>query len=215
MSAIQMLLGRVASGPTTWDLLTSSVPAGLNYYPGQSSLQTAFSATYGYQTAGDASGSVYELQTVDSYVGDYRFECSVLIADSCSDPSIAIFTSPAATPQWQWGANGTRVSIQCDCTTPVFYGTSNSANSGGTIPWGPGYYATLHLSHEPSQSRTRAWLTSGQNDWTSSGTQIGSTMQINESYGSTPVYCGLASDFDGASLGPNSTNFNALRVTKL
>lgn len=215
MSAIQMLLGRTASGPTTWNLFTSSAPAGLNYYPDQSTLQTAFSATYGYQTAGDASGSVYELQTAATYTGDHLFECSVLITDTCSDPSIAIFNVNAATPQWQWGANPTRIALQCNCTTPYLYGLTATSDSAGTLPFAPGYYATLHLSHEPSLTRTRAWVTSGQNDWTSSGTQIGSTMQISENYGSTPIYCGIASDFDGASISPTSTNFSAIRVTKL
>lgn len=216
MTAIQMaLLGGAPSASTLWDLKVNSAPSGLNYYPSQSTLQTAFSSTYGYQTAGDAVGSVYELQTASAYSGNYLFQTSVLITNNCSDPAIAIFSSNAATPVWNWGTESSRISFQCDCTTPYLYGTSAQASAGGTIPYGPSYYATMHLWHEPAQGRTRARLTSGLNDWTVSGTQIGSEMSIANNYGSTPVYCGLASDFDGASIGSSSTNFQAIRVTKL
>ena len=216
MTAIQMaLLGGTPSAATLWDLKVSSVPSGLNYYPNQSTLETAFSTLYGYQTAGDASGSVYELQTASAYVGDYLFQTSVLVTNNCSDPALAIFSSNAATPQWAWGTNSTRISLQCNCTTPYIYGTTNQSNSGGTLGPYSSYYITMHLWHEPSLFRSRARVTVGLNDWTVSGTQIGSEMQVSDSYGSTPVYCGLASDFDGATLGASSTNFQAMRVTKL
>lgn len=216
MTAIQMaLLGGAPSALTLWDLKVSSVPAGLNYYPSQSTLQTAFSTLYGYQTAGDASGSVYELQTASAYAGNYLFQTSVLVTDACSDPALAIFSSNSATPQWTWGTNSTRISLQCNCTTPYLYGTTNQSNSGGTLSPSSSYYITMHLWHEPTLSRTRARVTVGLNDWTVSGAQIGSEMQVSDNYGSTPVYCGLASDFDSAAISGLSTNFQAIRVTKL
>lgn len=217
MTAAQMMLlgGAPAASFTLWNLLVNSVPAGLNYYPSQSTLETNFSSTFGYQTAGDAVGSVYELQTADSYSGNHLFQTSVLVADTCSDPAIAIFSSNAATPQWQWGANPTRISMQCNCTTPTLYGTTLDSSSGGTLTPSSSYFITMHLWHEPTLSRTRARVTVGLNDWTISGTPVGSEMQVSDNYGSTPVFCGLASDYDGASIGPLSTNFQAFRVTRL
>jgi len=216
MTAIQMaLLGGAPSPTTIWDLKVSSAPEGLNYYPGQSSLQTQFSATYGYQTAGDASGSVYELQTAGAYAGEYLFQTSVLVTNNCSDPAIAIFSSNGITPVWAWSANGSRISLQCDCTTPGLFGTSSSNSSSGTLSPSSDYFITMHLWHEPSLNRTRARVTVGLNDWTLSGTQIGNEMSISDNYGATPVYCGLSSDYDGASVGSTSTNFQTLRVTKL
>jgi hypothetical protein len=216
MTAIQMaLLGGAPSPTILWDLKVFSVPAGLNYYPGQSTLQTQFSTLYGYQTAGDASGSVYELQTAGAYSGNYLFQTSVLVTNSCSDPALAIFTANGSSPVWAWSQDSSRISVQCNCTEPVLYGTSASSSSSGTLSPAPSYFITIHLWHEPLFSRTRSRVTVGLNDWTLSGSQIGSEMSIANNYGSTPVYCGLASDFDDASLNDASTNFQSLRVTKL
>ena len=201
-------------GPATveYDLVTSTTPTGLTYNPSQSTLLSAFSATYGYQTAGDAgTGSVYELYTTDALDGDYLFECTVLFTDRCSDPAIAIWDS--GTPVWAWGTSSTRISFQSNCQTPYLYGTSASASTNGSVAYAAGKYITLHLHHQPSLSRTRAWATNAADDWGNESTNLIGSIASIANYYTNPVYCGLASDFDNASLGAASTNFTKLRIT--
>ena len=46
-----------------------------------------------------------------------------------------------------------------------------------------------------------------------SSNRVGNIMQISNNYGNSGVYCGLSSDYDGASLGSTSTNFTKWRIT--
>lgn len=195
-----------------YDLVTSTTPTGLTYNPSQSTLLSAFSATYGYQTAGDAgTGSVYELYTTDALDGDYLFECTVLFTDRCSDPAIAIWDS--GTPVWAWGTSSTRISFQSNCQTPYLYGTSASASTSGSVAYAAGKYITLHLHHQPSLSRTRAWATNAADDWGNESTNLIGNIASISNYYTNPVYCGLASDYDNVSLSSTSTNFTKLRIT--
>ncbi len=197
---------------TEWDLKVSSAPTGLTYVPSQSNLLTAFNTTYGYQTAGNAVGATYELYTSNSYQGDHLFETTVLFANGCSDPAIAIWSS--GTPSWQWGTNSSRISLQQNCTGPYLYGTSQTSGAGGNTPTSSTNPITLHLHHQPSLSRTRAWVTTVADDWGNETTnRVGNIMQISNNYGNSGVYCGLSSDYDGASLGSTSTNFTKWRIT--
>ena len=197
---------------TEFDLRVSSTPSGLTYVPSQSTLLTQFSSTYGWQTAGNASGSTYELYTSTTFSGDHLFECTVLFANSCSDPAIAIWTS--GTPAWAWGTNSTRISLQQNCTGPYLYGTSLQSPANGSTPTNSSNPITLHLHHQPSLSRTRAWVTTVADDWgNESSNRVGNIMQISNNYGNTGVRCGLSSDYDNASLSSVSTNFTKWRIT--
>tara|TARA_Y100001972_G_scaffold125302_1_gene176235 strand:- start:1310 stop:3070 length:1761 start_codon:yes stop_codon:yes gene_type:complete len=200
------------AGFTEFDLRVSSTPSGLTYVPGQSSLLTQFSSTYGWQTGGNASGLTYELYTSTTFSGDHLFECTVLFANNCSDPAIAIWSS--GTPSWTWGTNSSRISLQQNCTTPYLYGTSQQSNAGSSTPTNSSNPITLHLHHQPSLSRTRAWVTTIADDWgNETNSRVGNIMSITNNYGNSGVYCGLSSDYDGASLGAFSTNFTKWRIT--
>lgn len=195
---------------TEFNLVTSSVPTGLTYVPTQSTLLSAFSATYGYQTAGNASGQTYELYTSTAYSGDHLFEVTVLFANSCSDPSIAIWAT--GTPQWNWGNHSSRIALQQNCQGPYLYGTTTSNALGGTTPVST-TPITLHLHHQPSLSRTRAWVTTLPDDWGNETTNLVGSIGTTVNYFTSGVYCGLSSDYDGASLASNSTNFTKWRIT--
>lgn len=196
---------------TEFNLRTSSTPSGLTYNSGQSSLLSAFNSTYGWQTAGNASGNTYELYTSTTFSGDHLFECTVLFANGCSDPAIAIWSS--GTPSWNWGTHSSRISLQQNCTTPYIYGTSSQQSAGSSTPTSSSNPITLHLHHQPSLSRTRAWVTTNADDWgNESSNRVGNIMSISNYY-SGGVYCGLSSDYDNTSLGSTSTNFTKWRIT--
>ena len=200
------------AGFTEFDLRVSSTPSGLTYVPSQSTLLTQFSSTYGWQTGGNASGFTYELYTSTTFSGDHLFECTVLFANSCSDPAIAIWTS--GTPSWRWGTHSSRISLQQNCTTPYLYGTSSQQSAGSSTPTNSSNPITLHLHHQPSLNRTRAWVTTVADDWgNESSNRVGNIMQISNNYGVNGVYCGLSSDYDNASLSSVSTNFTKWRIT--
>ena len=197
---------------TEFNLRTSSTPSGLTYNSGQSSLLSAFNSTYGWQTAGNASGNTYELYTSTTFSGDHLFECTVLFANNCSDPAIAIWTT--GTPSWNWGTHSSRISLQQNCTTPYLYGTSNQGSAGSSTPTSSSNPITLHLHHQPSLSRTRAWVTTVADDWgNETNNRVGNIISITNNYGNTGVRCGLSSDYDNVSLGSTSTNFTKWRIT--
>ena len=152
------------------------------------------------------------MYTSNTFQGDHLFECTVLFANSCSDPAIAIWSS--GTPSWAWGTHTSRISLQQNCTTPYLYGTSSSQSAGSNTPTSFSNPITLHLHHQPSLSRTRAWVTTVADDWgNESSNRVGNIMSITNNYGSNAVYCGLSSDYDSASLGLYSTNFTKWRIT--
>jgi hypothetical protein len=173
-----------------------------------------FSPTDGFRTAGDANNNAYPLQTENSFAGDMLFQASVLVTDSCSDPGLAIFPATSRTTAiWNWGSEPSRIAVQCNCPTPYIYGKNTSSNNG-TISFGSNTYITMHFFHKPSVNESTFRVTQGKDDWFLQSTEVGTPRTINESY-LEPVYLGVSSDFDGASLSSTSTNFNALRITPL
>lgn len=207
----------------TYDFFGTSAPSGITTQTsGVGSYTYDWSATQGLRTAGDAgTGFVYTVQTTDTWLGNFLVQASFQYAsgDNCPDPSIAIWpaSNGRTSPQWNWGTQASRISYQLNCTSsPVIYGTSvqtqGTAFSFGAV----NTWYTLHFYHEPTLSRTRALFTTGQNDWTISGTQLGGSTLTNSNFYSagTPLYIGLASDADGKTLGAGC-NFSGMRISPL
>jgi hypothetical protein len=195
-----------------YDLRTTTPPTGLSYNPGSAGLQTEF-ASDGYRTAGDGTGTSYELHTSNTYDGDVLFEASVLVTNNCGDPGIAISPN-IGDANWFWGAHYSRIALQFNCQRPTLYGYSLVKDVGTNITnWGSGTYYTLHLWHRQSIGQTWAWVTKALNDWhhENSSLRIGNVTIINN-YFSVPVGFGVASDYDYTSVGPTSTNFQRMRV---
>jgi len=186
-----------------------------------------FSITNGFMTAGDASGFAYPLSgtsSLDPTGGvDWLIQATVLLTDRCSDPSIAVWpvTSGRSAPQWNWGVQTSRISAQLNCNSyNGLYGTSiadTGAGSLGTSYYHAGARLTYHFWYAPSIGATKSRLTDSLNDWSVTGTRLGSrSSSISQTFGSsTPVYWGLGSDFDGVSLGTTSTNFTQVRIRSM
>ena len=215
---------------TTWDLRVSSAPTGITITDTGTTPSYAFSSTYGFQTAGDTGNGVnfaYPLSGTDALdpTGgvDFLIQATVLTTDRCSDPSIATWLASGgrSAPIWAWAYNNSRISQQLNCNSyNAIYGRSTNdtgAGSLGTSYYHAGAYITLHYWYAPSVTRVYAAVTDASDDWGITGTQLGTrTAEIGQHFGvSNPVYWGLSSDFDNASLGASSTNFTAVRVRSM
>lgn len=195
-----------------YNLFVSSTPAGLTTVA-MTTPSWAWSSTYGFMTGGDAGTSTsYPLRTINGYTGYVLAQSSVLFENSCSDPSLCVFQS-GTSPLWAWAVHSSRIALSNNCQGPNLYGKSLSSVANGSVAFGPGVYVTHHLAHDPDNNQTRAWVTQGLNDWTSTGTMVGSVMSIAESFTGTSVQFGLSSDYDGVSPSATSTNFSALRIS--
>jgi len=193
-----------------WNLYATSAPSGLSWPNNSTSPSSAWSATYGFQTYGGAANVSYPLRTVDSIAGYQLIQTSVWVSDNCSDASLAIFNG--SSPTWNWGAASSRISLQCNCSTPNLYGTTTSQNVGANLT--PGNWYTMHIAHRPASASTstKAWVTLGKEDWASTGTRVGNVSTSANSY-SGNFWVGVSSDFDSASAGASSTNFSAIRIS--
>ena len=201
---------------TTIDLKVSSTPSGTTLT--SSSLTTGWSTTHGFQTAGNATGFSYPLSLTETYTGDMLFQATVdWPNNNCADPALAMWIASNGRnyPQWQWsGTNTTRVSFQTNCVSNPQLNTPSGNVTGSAISGAVNNFVTLHLWHHQTSSVMRAKLTLGEDDWSISGTALGGTSTpLSKAYSTTSaVYFGIGSDYDGASIGSESTNFHKLRI---
>lgn len=218
-------------GSVVFNLAGGSLPTGMYQYAGSNVQPTLTWDSTGAKFTGDAGAGQYPLRIAQGFTGDYLFQLSTRIdmdpggGNWCSDASIAVFnTSYTSTSGWGWvwGTSSGRISAQNNCKTPYLYGTSTSASmsapaSGAvlTTPYvSDGTWVTMHLYHEPNQSRSRYKVTVGQNDWGAAGTLLGSSpnngvLSVSESFSGT-YYVGVSGDDDGNSMYANALRYVAL-----
>ena len=200
----------------TWNLKVSTIPSGLIRTDSDPSPYSDWHINHGFRTAGNATGFAYPLSTSASFTGDHLFQASVWYYNSCSDPSICLWDAQYSRTrmQWSWSTvNSYGISFQCNCTSYPMINTPGGGVNGVNMSAAIGEWVTMHLWHRPSTNQTSATITIGPDDWDISGTKIGYTSVTSKSYSiSAAVYMGLGSDYDGAALGTNSTNFSGIRV---
>ena len=201
-----------------FNLVASSAPTGITYTSSGTTPSSAFSSTYGFQTAGNASGFAYPLSLTDSHTGNRLFQATVTYPVSCADPALGMWiaSNGRSYHTWGWGTtNSTGVSFQCNCTSyPMLNAPSGSTANGSSLSGAIGNTITMHLWHHQTAGVMRAKLTLGADDWAITGTQLGgTTTPLSRAYStSSAVYFGVGSDYDGASLGSGSTNFQKFRI---
>lgn len=173
---------------------------------------------------GDASNTRrhYPLRYATAFQDDYLFQLSFYAGDTtCRDWGIAVSPNNAASEaadewRWKWGAEGSRIAVQANCSDPTIYGLVGSANSGATIDSAESWY-TYHMYHRPSVPSTTMIVTIGQNDWDASGTQQGATKVLSEAVVGEGVdyWFGIGGDFDPTSVDQAWAKANAARITAL
>ena len=204
-----------ATTGTVFDFTGGSLPSGM--YQDSDGPTVTWGAN-SVELAGNApnDGASYPLRIATSFTGDYLFQLSTRIdldpsgSNWCSDAGIGLFNTAYNTSDWtwKWGALSGRIAAQNDCKKPSLYGHTNATGmtspNGGNVLITPyvadGGWVTMHLYHEPSQSRTRYKVTLGSNDWDASGTQIGDApnsgvLQVSDSFSGT-YYVGIGADDD-------------------
>ena len=213
-----MLLGAKSAGGggVEFDLTQGSTPAGMTSSYGQSGPSLSWSSGVGVAMYGNAGSNSYPLRLTTAFSGDYLFQLSTRIDDTCSDAGLGLFSShwSSSSWHWNWSAASGRIAAQNNCPQPVIYGQSSSQNgtSGVLEPstiGGSGTFITMHFRHLSSQSKVTYSVTKGQNNWTENGQLLQSAIQISEYYSGT-YYVGISADFDSG-----TTYHNAFRYEQL
>lgn len=205
----------------TYNLQVSSAPAGLTFT--DSNLSEGFSTAYGFQTAGNAFGFSYPLSNTVACAGtsDWLVQVTFRWYNNCNDPSLACWPESGGRTQPTWGwqtTNTTCISLQNNCSSYRMTNTpGGGTNSSSLTGWTSGQYGTFHMWYCPSNGTTYTGLTDGQDDWNYTGFKRGgNTISRSYTYGtSAPVYFGLGSDYDGAAIGAQSTNFYSWRFREI
>lgn len=201
-----------------YTLLSSSIQTGLTEQSG-SGLSIGYNATYGHQQAGNASGFSCPLQRTATLDGskDWLIQVTTRCYSSCWDPAIQLWpaSSGRSAPSWGWSnSSSTHVSFQCNCKSYTMINTPTGGSNSGSIGGSnTGEYFTHHLWWLPTTNFLRGKITYGSNDASVSGSNAATATSYGFStYNGTACYVGLASDYDGASIGSQSTNFTFWRI---
>tara|TARA_B100000683_G_C12261566_1_gene461837 strand:- start:45 stop:704 length:660 start_codon:yes stop_codon:yes gene_type:complete len=205
MTIQQMLLGAKSAGGgagVEFDLTLGSTPAGMTSSYGQSGPSLSWSTGVGVAMYGNAGSNSYPLRLTTAFSGDYLFQLSTRIDDSCSDAGVALFNSSYTSSSWNWvwGSSSGRIAIQNNCPTPYIYGQSSQMNGISSLLdpsniGGSGTWITMHFRHLSSQSKVQYSVTKAKNDWTESGQLLQSAIQLSD-YFSGNYYVGISADFD-------------------
>lgn len=215
---------------TVFDFTGGSLPSGM--YQDSDGPTVTWGAS-SVELAGNApnDGASYPLRVATSFTGDYLFQLSTRIdldpgstTSWCSDAGIGLFDTAYNTSDWtwKWAVSSGRIAAQNNCDTPTLYGHTNTIsmsgpNNGDVLMSNyvaDGGWITMHLYHEPSQSRTRYKVTLGEKDWDASGTQIGNApnggvLQVSDSFSGT-YYVGISADDDDDECHMNAFRYVAL-----
>ena len=143
--------------------LRSGIPDWLTIHSGKSSSYRGFDSNGMWITGNSTSSSCYPVRTSFTIPSDKGFILKVSINKnhSCSDHGIAIYKD-GTSPQWQWGANNSRIAYQFNCSTPYFYGTTSQS---GTRSHSNNWYS-MQIDYDGTSMRARTW--SGQNNFSGS-----------------------------------------------
>ena len=217
MTIQQMLLGvsSASDSGVVYDLTLGSTPSGMTASYGQSGPSLSWSSGVGVAMYGNAGSNSYPLRLTTAFSGDYLFQLSTRIDNTCSDAGVGLFNSSyTSTWNWTWSTASGRIAIQNNCPQPYIYGQSGStAGTSGVLEpssiGGSGTWVTMHFRHESSQSKVRYSVTKGQNDWTESGQLLQSHIQLSEYFSGT-YYVGISADFDSG-----TTYHSAFRYAQL
>ena len=218
MTIQQMLLGAKSAGGVgvEFDLTQGSTPAGMTSSYGQSGPSLSWSSGVGVAMYGNAGSNSYPLRLTTAFSGDYLFQLSTRIDNSCSDAGVALFNSSYTSSgwNWSWSSSSGRIAIQNNCPQPYIYGQSGSiAGTSGVLEpssiGGSGTWITMHFRHLSSQSKVKYSVTKAKEDWTESGVVLQSAIQLSEYFSGT-YYVGISADFDSG-----TTYHNAFRYEQL
>ena len=204
--------GAALSGTIT-SFTTGSVPTNWSHNTSSHSTTSQFTdSTDGdyFLIKGNATGNSYPLRYTLAFQGDWLFQLSFYASlnPTGADWGVCVsdtsYTDRSTNTEWvwAWGQNASRISAQQDLNTGVkLYGTSNTADTASGVEANSGF-KTIHFQHRPSTGYTKLKVTEGSSDWSATGTQVGSTVSINEtivSDSSTDYWVGVGADNDNTS----------------
>lgn len=209
--------GAALSGAIT-SFTTGSVPTNWSHNTSSHSTTSQFTDTTAgdyFLIKGDATGNSYPLRYTLAFQGDWLFQFSFYASSNPSGADWGVCVSDTSYTDrststewvWAWDQNASRISAQQDLDAGVkLYGTSNTANTAtgsnnSSLEANAGF-KTMHFQHRPSTGYTKVKVTEGSSDWNATGTQLGSTVSINEtivSDSSTNYWVGIGADNDNTS----------------
>ena len=212
--------GVEVSGTIT-SFTTGSVPTGWSHNTSSHSTTSQFTdSTAGnyFLIKGDAVNNSYPLRYAAAFQGDWLFQLSFYASNNPTGADWGVCVSDTSYTDrstntewvWAWNQNASRISAQQDLNAGVkvygtgsgFSGDTSTGSSNANLEATAGF-KTMHFQHRPSTGYTKLKVTEGSSDWSAIGTQLGSTVSINETIvanSSTDYWVGIGADNDNTSL---------------
>jgi len=174
----------------------------------------------GDATSGSAEGEGeggYPVRTSFSFGSEDVCEViyTVDYQNGCSDQGICVF-NVGTDPEWDWGANETRIACSMNCPAPYIYGLEGDVfgigSEGGELEGGegeeyaPNYY-TFHFTYTPASSQVSVTIYQGEG---TGGTEL-TTLTLNERLAAGDYKVGFSADEDEFGAKAYFTQLNILK----
>jgi len=209
-------VGGALSGTIT-SFTTGSVPTNWSHNTSSHSTTSQFTdSTAGdyFLIKGDAGNNSYPLRYAAAFQGDWLFQLSFYASNNPTGADWGVCVSDTSYTDrstntewvWSWSQHASRIAAQQDLDDGAKLYGSGSSGTGDTSTGSSNSnleatagFKTMHFQHRPSTGYTKLKVTEGSSDWTASGTQLGSTVSLNDtivSDGSTDYWLGVGADND-------------------
>jgi hypothetical protein len=161
----------------------------------------------GMWLTGDSGVPAYPIRTNFDIAQNVRvtIQFTFIWNEGCADHGICIFNT-GSTPNWQWGADSSRIAFQYNCGGPSLYSRFSAATGGGSLNIGQTY--TGVFVYDPNAFPNITVTT--YNGVGTGGTTIGSAITFNELLPAGPYRIGFDADQDTQ---PTRSYFTAVTIT--
>ena len=185
----------------------TSKPSWLSYYPNSSKTTEGVNFGFGIDGmffSGTADGVSYPIRTNFDYKSEQTVEIIYsIVHGNCADHGVCIFKS-SIDPEWSWGPDSTRISMNVNCGTPELDGQSGGGEGGIGLTEGNTY--TFKMTYNPKASTVVVNIYDGA----STEDTLLDTLTLNERLPSGPFRIGFDADQDNY---PQVSRFTYLKIS--
>lgn len=177
-----------------------SKPSWLSFYPNAE--KPTEGVNFGFDIdgmffTGNSDGVSYPIRTNFDYPSNQAIKIvyTLLHNEGCSDHGVCIFKADTE-PEWEWGNNATRISLNINCGIPELDGQGQGGEGG--MYFTVGNYYTIEFGYIPLSNLVTVNIYDGP---TTDSTLMG-TLTLNERLPEGPYRVGFDADQDDGT--PNS-----------
>lgn len=183
-----------------------SKPSWLSYYP--NAQKTTEGVHFGFENdgmffSGDSNGVSYPIRTNFDYPSNQPIKIvyTILHNDGCSDHGVCVYKADFE-PEWDWGFNETRISLNINCGIPELDGQGQGGEGG--MYFTVGNYYTIEFSYIPLSNLVSVNIYDGA----STDSPLMGTLTLNERLPEGPYRLGFDADQDNEGIKSYFTYLN-------